>query len=114
MVNQANSELSHTEICLYLDFYGQLLTSHSREVLELYYGDDLSLSEIAEALGITRQAVHDRLRQGARSLDEYEKALGLLTRFKSTRQALQQAIEAIDGGHSDQARTILSQLETDL
>jgi uncharacterized protein len=114
MVNQVHAELSHTDICLYLDFYGQLLTSRSREVLELYYGDDLSLSEIAEALGITRQAVHDRLRQGARLLDEYEKALGLSGRFRSARRMLQQAIEALDGGHADQARTILKQLESEL
>lgn len=114
MVNQVHAELSHTDICLYLDFYGQLLTGHSREVLELYYGDDLSLSEIAEALGITRQAVHDCLRQGARLLDQYEKALGLLGRFRSTHRTLQQAIEALDGGHSDQARTILTQLESEL
>jgi uncharacterized protein len=114
MTEKVSSAFSHTELCLYLDFYGQLLTSHCREVLDLYYGDDLSLGEIAEALGITRQAVHDRLRQGVRLLEGYEKVLGLVAHFRSTRQMLRQAIDALDSGKTNQARQIISHLEAEL
>ncbi len=47
-----------------LDHYGELLTSRQKDVLELHYGDDLSLSEIAEELEISRQAVHDSIQRG--------------------------------------------------
>ena len=48
-----------------LDIYGALLTDRQRDVLDLYYNDDLSLSEISENLGITRQGVRDAIRRGS-------------------------------------------------
>jgi predicted DNA-binding protein YlxM (UPF0122 family) len=105
---------SHTDLCLYLDFYGQLMTDHCREILELYYGEDMSLSEIAENLGITRQAVHDRIRQGTGQLIELEKKLGLSARFQITREHVRVALEALDQGQTDLARDRLRQLESEL
>ena len=64
-----------------LDFYGAMLTDRQRYAMERHYGDDLSLSEIAEALNISRQAVHDSLKRGEKTLYTYEEKLGLLQRY---------------------------------
>jgi len=102
--------LSPIDVCLWLDFYGQLLTDRTREVLELHFGDDLSLAEIAADLGITRQAVHDRIRQGVGNLVGYESKLGLAKRFCVQKECITQAIQAIEAGRADQAREKLLQL----
>ncbi|MEX1376568.1 MAG: YlxM family DNA-binding protein [Eubacteriales bacterium] len=64
-----------------LDFYGAMLTERQRSAMEMHYGDDLSLSEISETLNITRQAVHDSLKRGEKTLINYEEKLGLLKRY---------------------------------
>ncbi len=66
-----------------LDFYGPLLTEHRREVARLYCEEDLSLSEIAEQLGITRQGVSDALNKARRQLTDYEDKLGLAARYRA-------------------------------
>jgi predicted DNA-binding protein YlxM (UPF0122 family) len=60
-----------------LGIYGALLTDKQRQIMELYYDDDLSLGEIADDLGISRQGVHDAVKKGSDALDEYEQKLGL-------------------------------------
>ncbi len=66
-----------------MDFYGPLLTEHRQKLLRLYCDEDMSLAEIAEQEGISRQAVHDALRRGQKQLDEYERVLGLMGRYRS-------------------------------
>lgn len=66
---------------LLLDFYGDVLTEPQREAMDLFYNGDLSLSEIAEDVGITRQGVRDRIVKGERILTELESKLGLVERF---------------------------------
>ena len=56
-------------VSLLYDFYGQLLTEKKRQVIELYHEEDMSLSEIASELGITRAAVHDSLKSAERALE---------------------------------------------
>lgn len=60
-----------------LDLYGALLTDHQREVLRLYYYEDLSLIEIADIYNITRQGVRDSLKKAEQKLFELEKILNL-------------------------------------
>lgn len=69
------------DISLLLDFYGQMLTDRQRETTELYYNEDLSLSEIASIQSITRAGVRDRLVKSEAILRDYEQKLGLLHRF---------------------------------
>ncbi len=95
---------------LLLDFYGQLLSDRARDILERYYLDDYSLAEIAEQLGISRQAVHDRLHQGLESLNQYEAKLNLLERFRQQRDGLETALRALDDGQTGQARGIIVHL----
>ncbi len=60
-----------------LDYYGALLPERQRDALGLYYNDDLSLSEIADELGISRQGVRDAIKRGEAELSELENALGI-------------------------------------
>jgi len=61
-----------------IDLYGELLPKKQREFLQLHCNEDLSLSEIAESNGVSRQAIHDAVKKGKQSLEKYEKHLGLL------------------------------------
>lgn len=70
------------EISLLYDFYGQLLSTKQREAVSLYYNDDLSLSEVSEVMGITRQGVRDLVKRSESELYEYEEKLGLFERFE--------------------------------
>ena len=70
------------------DFYGELLTGKQREYYDLHYNDDLSLSEIAEQTGISRQGVWDIIRRAEKTLEETEEKTGLVARFTQRREAL--------------------------
>ena len=61
-----------------LELYGKLLTEKQYELLDYYYNQDIGLSEIAENLGITRQAVRDNLKKGENNLNEFEEKLHIL------------------------------------
>ena len=63
---------------LLLELYGKLLTEKQYELLDNYYNQDIGLSEIAENLGITRQAVRDNLKKGENNLIDFEEKLHLL------------------------------------
>ena len=65
-----------------LDFYGEILSERKRSVLEFYYNDDLSLSEIADEIGISRQGVRDCIKKGEEELLFFEEKLGLARRFR--------------------------------
>ena len=69
-----------------LDFYGEVLTQKQREMLRQYYNDDLSLSEIGENFGITRQGARDAIKHGETTLKELEEKEQLVidTRFECT------------------------------
>ncbi len=70
------------EISFLLDFYGDMLTDKQRDVVELYYNEDLSLAEIAAHSGITRQGVRDSIKRAEGQLLEYEERLHLAERFR--------------------------------
>lgn len=82
------------EISFLLDFYGDMLTEKQREVIEFYYNDDLSLSEIADNEGITRQGVRDSIKRAEAQLLEMEQRLGLAKRFREMRAGLGEISEA--------------------
>lgn len=73
---------------LLFDFYGQLLTDKQRLFFSLYHQDDLSLGEIAEQHGVTRQAVYDTLRRSQNTLLDFEEKLGLIKRSGKQRVLL--------------------------
>ena len=89
-------ENDRLELCLLLDFYGELLTEKQRECCDLHYNEDLSLGEIAVQLGISRQAVWDNIRRGESSLEEIESKTGLIRRFSANREKLDALSEIFD------------------
>ena len=81
----ADSRIMQTML---LDFYGELLTEKQRECYDLHYNEDLSLAEIAEQSGISRQAVWDNIRRAEAALQDIEEKTGLIRRFQETRRTL--------------------------
>ena len=88
------------EISALLDCYGMLLTDKQRETVEYYYDDDLSLGEIAENTGISRQGVRDSIKRSETILLEAEEKLGLMKkseRLKNSLEQIRRNIDIIDG-----------------
>lgn len=77
-------------MALLFDFYGDLLTERQKEFYDLYYNEDLSLAEIAENYGITRQGVRDVIVRGEAYLTEIEEKTGLIRRFHTTQAQLKE------------------------
>ncbi len=75
-------------ISLLLDFYGDILSERRRELTGLYYNDDLSLSEIAEISGISRQGVRDAVKKSEAELLLLEEKLGLAGRYEELRSQI--------------------------
>ena len=76
------------DVVLLTDYYGEMLTENQRKFIDYYYNDDLSLSEIAENEGITRQGVRDAIKRAETQLFDMEKKLGIAERAKRTKDSL--------------------------
>jgi len=103
-----------SEIPLLYDFYGQLLTPKQREYWELYYHHDLSLGEIGEEFGISRQAVYDILKRGEKLLEEYETKLGLVARYKKEREQLVLVLGQLEKMPTTKEKEIITKIVQDL
>ncbi len=75
-----------------LDFYGDVLTDRQKEFYDLYYNEDLSLGEIAENYGITRQGVRDAIKRGEGTILELEEKVGFARRYR----AVQEGVDALE------------------
>lgn len=80
------------KISLLLDFYGELLSHKQRLAIEGYYNEDCSLAELAQEMGITRQAVRDIIKRTEQSLLQMEEKLGLYSRFEEMQRGLEKII----------------------
>ena len=80
------------EIGYLLDFYGDVLSERKRTVLDYYYNDDLSLAEIAEEIGISRQGVRELIKKAGEELTFYEEKLGLAKRFQQAQEQAEHLI----------------------
>ena len=77
-------------------FYGELLTEHQKEIYEQFVLDDLSLSEIAESEGISRQGVHDLVRRCQKALEGYEAKLHLVEKFLAVKEKVAQIDKVLE------------------
>ena len=96
---------------LLYDFYGELLTEHQRRIYEDAVFNDLSLSEIAQNAGISRQGVHDLIKRCDKTLEEYENRLHLTARFEKIRQKLERIKEISD---SEEVNWLADEILTEL
>jgi len=80
--------MKNLQVAYLLDFYGNLFGDKQREILEMYYQEDMSLSEIAAAVGITRQGVYDNIRRGEKEILSLESRLCLMDRFVEISRSL--------------------------
>ncbi len=78
------------------DFYGDVLTDRQKEFYDLYYNEDLSLAEIAENYGITRQGVRDVIVRAEATLTELEDKTGLIKRFNVMQPYIKSILTAAD------------------
>ena len=107
--------MSAWELALLFDYYGGMLTDKQRECFDMRYNQDLSLGEIAESLGVSRQAVNDNLSRTEALLRRMEENIGSVKRDKEIRNALREILEAAtvldassDPAVSDAARRIIA------
>lgn len=105
------------EMTLLLDYYGDMLTERQRVIFDMRHNQDLSLGEIGEALGVSRQAVCDNLARSEALLRKMEENIGCVRRDAQRRRHLQKIMAAADQllQHSDTnvadlARQILEQV----
>lgn len=99
------------ELSILYDFYSELLGEHKKEIFGEYIMNDLSLGEIAQDAGISRQGVHDIIKRCSVKLRDYEKKLGLKTRFdaiKADAEQIQELTEQIRKAVDEEERRQLA------
>ena len=82
---------------LLYDFYGELLTEHQRMIYEEAVYNDMSLAEIAESYGISRQGVHDLIRRCTKTMQKYEDKLHMIKRFEEGRTLVAECTKQLEG-----------------
>lgn len=94
----------------YYDIYGELLTEKQREIMEMYYFSDLSLGEISEETGSTRQAAFGCIKRCEDRFAELEKALGLLEKKKRAEELLAGLEAALRNGDNAGCEVLVGEL----
>ena len=98
-------------ICDLLELYGKLLTEKQLKLLELYYFDDLSLSEIAENEGGSRQGAMDVIKRAEKELLNMESVLGLYNRNVQQTNIINDLKSAVNNNESNKIEFLLTELE---
>lgn len=88
--------MSALDLVLLYDYYGDLLTDRQKECFEMRYYQDLSLGEIGQELGISRQGVHENLSRAEALLRNMETKTGCVSRDRACRKAANAILEAAD------------------
>ncbi|MDE6034368.1 MAG: DNA-binding protein [Ruminococcus sp.] len=92
-----------------LDCYGDLLTEHQKNIMELYYCEDLSLAEIGNPLGITRQAVRDIIKRTENILLNYEEKLSFAERLGKMRECFDRIRETAGEIENEEIRNKITE-----
>ena len=99
------------EQTLLYDFYGELLNEHQRGVYEDAVFNDLSLSEIADEYGISRQGVHDLIKRVSNTLEGYELKLHLVEKFMDTKAKITRIDELVDSYIKDEDMSYIHEIK---
>ncbi len=94
-----------------IPFYQQLLTEKQQQILNYYYAEDLSLGEIGEILGISRNAVYDALRKSVALLEEYEEKLHLSENYDFRMAVYQKINDLADQNIRELVKTLIQKEE---
>ncbi|MFC5603036.1 putative DNA-binding protein [Sporosarcina koreensis] len=102
-----------TRVNFLYDFYQTLLTEKQRVYMQLYYLDDLSLGEIAEEYGVSRQAVYDNVRRTEAMLEDYEEKLKLFSKFQKRMEIIDKLEQLVLGNDqaSEEVRMLMNALK---
>ena len=104
-------DVSHkVELSWLMAFYGGMLTEKQREVLTLHCEEDLSLGEIAQEAGVSRQGVHDMITRASQKLFDMEERLGVAARFARMQDGLETCRAALRNKRYDEAEQLVNQL----
>lgn len=104
-------------VTILLDVYGQLLTEKQRNAIDMYYNEDLSLSEIADEIDISRQGVRESIKQGEKHLTNYEEKLGIVERFhniSSKLEKLNALLENTDFDDKDEFYGLIDEISKEI
>lgn len=97
-----------TKVNMLLDFYGQILSEKQRNAVIMYYSDDMSITEIADELGVSRQAAYDNVKRGLQELTTLDEKLNLMNRFSSAKNIIS---EVYDKTNDPSIREAMKKLE---
>lgn len=103
--------IERARLAYYVDFYGELLTDKQRQAIDLHVNEDFSLSEIADDMGSSRQAVHDLIQKGTQKLIDYEAKLGLyslLQTHENQLERIKQLLQQMEVDDRPEYRKILT------
>ena len=103
--------LEHVKMSLLADYYGGLLTKHQLKIVRGYYDEDLSLNELAEETGVTRQAVYDILHRAGDKLKDYEAKLGLVSKITCLISRIETVMVSTDTKTAQTLREILDEIK---
>lgn len=93
------------------DFYGELLIEHQRRIYEDFVFNDLSLGEIADEEGISRQGVHDMVKRCTKTLEGYEEKLHLIAKFMSAKHSVEQIHALTKQFHESHDEAVIVEIE---
>ncbi|MCI8637895.1 MAG: DNA-binding protein [Coprococcus sp.] len=96
---------------LLYDFYGELLTSHQKEIYEQVVLEDYSLSEIARDAGISRQGVHDLIKRCQKILEGYEEKLHLMERFLSVKEKVRKMDDLLENYEGEEEKELIRKMK---
>ena len=94
---------------LLFDFYGDLLTERQRNIYQDAVYGDLSLSELADDYGISRQGIHDQIKRCDKALEEYEARLHLIERFEKIKQYSKELKSKVDASDDEGMKNIVNE-----
>lgn len=97
---------------LLYDFYGELFTEHQKQIYEDYVLNDLSLGEIAQSTGISRQGVHDLIKRCDKALNGYEQKLHLMEKFLKSKNAIENMNELLKEYRRTGDKSIIDRIES--